>query len=81
MSKPLPKWPSYLLALGLYVCANTLFAQSYPLVSALLASLVVLMMGLVSVTLLAGKSKRLFMVTSVLLLTICSSVGGILYVA
>ncbi|OCQ19831.1 hypothetical protein A7985_18145 [Pseudoalteromonas luteoviolacea] len=81
LSKPLPKWLSYLAALCLYVCVNVLFAQRYPIVSASLASFVVLMMGLVGVTILAGKSKRLFMITSVLLLTICSTVGGIIYVA
>ena len=81
LNKPLPKWPSYFMALGLYVFANMLFVQTYPLVSALLASFVVLMMGLVSVTVLAGKSKRLFVTTSMLLLIICSTVGGINYVA
>ncbi|KZN36961.1 hypothetical protein N480_17000 [Pseudoalteromonas luteoviolacea S2607] len=81
INKPAPKWLSYLLALCLYGFANALFAQSYPMVSALLASFVVLMMGLVGVTILAGKSKRLFMTTSILLLTICSTVGGIIHVA
>ncbi|AOT09115.1 hypothetical protein [Pseudoalteromonas luteoviolacea] len=81
MDKPLNKAVGYLIALALYVVANALFAHAFPLVSALLASLVVLMLGLVSVTILSGKSIRLFMSVSILLVVLCTTIGGTLYVA
>ncbi|KZN31410.1 hypothetical protein N483_06235 [Pseudoalteromonas luteoviolacea NCIMB 1944] len=81
LANPINKWLGYLVALALYLLANALFAHTFPLVSALLASLVVLMLGLVSVTILSGKSRRLFMTTSVLLIVLCSTVGGFVYVA
>ncbi|KZN52427.1 hypothetical protein L1077_00100 [Pseudoalteromonas luteoviolacea] len=81
MAKPLNKPVGYLSAIALYVVANGLFANTFPLVSALLASIVVLMLGLVSVTILSGKSKRLFMSVSVLLVVLCTTVGGTIYVA
>ncbi|MDK1289363.1 hypothetical protein [Pseudoalteromonas umbrosa] len=81
LKQPLNKLMGYIVATILYTVANILFALAFPLVSALLASLVVLMLGLVSVTILAGKSKHLFISVSILLVVLCTTVGGTLYVA
>lgn len=81
LASSISKLAAYPLATILILSGLAVLTVQYPLVSAMLAALVILMFSLVSVTLLSGYSIKRFYLSSTLVFLLSLFVGGISYVA
>ncbi|NKC21492.1 hypothetical protein [Pseudoalteromonas galatheae] len=81
LATPISKLAAYPVAILLNLSGLVILTVQYPLVSAMLAALVILMFSLVSVTLLSGYPIKRFYLSSTLVFLLSLFVGGISYVA